>query len=997
MATTVQFGRWKLTRGSSTSYATRSNVFEYFLYHYYDKIVLDTSYTGSNALTWKGFTYAHYDKTGCQYYVSDNFAIYGISFVQAQELINNVGIVTYNSKRYRLALLDSNMWQEVVPVQLGTLTPSLQFPVDYHVITATRANCNDCLTVVNSKSSTDAEFSPGKYLGICTQYEAYYIPVLIEIKENYSPVIRDAAGSEFYGKYDLGLHDEPFGIPYEVYDPDDGDKVTITESINGRTIRTIYDAQQYTTYMINITDSMLKEFGANSINTVTVHVSDGHASTVKQWRFIVGDPHKNTPPTISDSDRHLGDKYAPFSVSYTISDADKDPLMRTETLNGSTICIQDYMATDTQCTCYINSYNFDKLAIGSTNTIVISVTDGKETTKRTYTFKKVAPPVVNNAPTISGYDRHLGDQYQAFNVSYYVNDVDTKDTLTITERINGTAFSTVKSNAIRNQMYYFDVPTAFFDLLPMGKNTMTIEVTDGKATTTRILTFNKINVPNTAPQIVTGGETTLGDKYSSFSYSYHFVDPDVNDTFTVTETVNNTQIRKITNATRNQLYYLTVSDAQLSQLALDATHTITISVSDGKATTSKSVSFRRVPIPNNHPTISDYDRYLGEKYESFSINYSVNDIDSRNVLTIKESLNGENFLIRQDAIRNKTYTCTVDSTKFNKLCLNTTNTLAVSVFDGTVTTMRVWSFKKVAPPNSPPFITGLNSNYGSQNKPFTISFILNDSDNDPLNVTIKLNSKTIKTLTGAVAGNTYHYNIPTAEFLALANNSTNTITIQATDGKETATASTTFVKVNNAPVINYSGSTSLGKLIERPTIQYSVTDAESHYVTITEKLNGRVIASEYGQCTSTNNMFKRTLTLSEDEWDSCGKTNVIELIAEDECGASTTKTISFAKNIGDIHVVTKPVPTTIQPTKISLDIDWTADSATGKVFACNNALDANPTWEDMTDKINTKDMYLFTNKTKTEKMWAISIKVIIYKDEDNEGTNCIYNIKGTFE
>ena len=997
MATTVQFGRWKLTRGSSTSYATRSDVFEYFLYHYYDKVELDVNYSGSNAIIWKGFTYAEYNKTGRQYYVSNNLAIYGISFVQAQELCNSLGEITYGGKRFRLELLDSNMWQEVVPVQLGSLNPSLQFPVDYHVITATRANCNDCLTVVNSKSSTDAEFSPGKYLGICTQYEAYFIPVLVEIKENHAPVIKDATTGDTYGVTELGSKTEPFSIKYTVSDQD-GDVINITEAINGRAINTIYDAKQNTTYTFDITASMLSGYSTNSQNFVTIYATDGQATVTKQYSFIKGLPYINTPPTISGSDGHLGDKYAPFSVSYSVDDIDtSDVLSIIETLNGSTICTQDHVEHGKSWCCSIGSYAFDRLAIGSTNTIVISVTDGKETTKRTYTFKKVAPPVVNNAPTISGYDRHLGDQYQAFNVSYYVNDVDTKDTLTITERINGTAFSTVKSNAIRNQMYYFDVPTAFFDLLPMGKNTMTIEVTDGKATTTRILTFNKINVPNTAPQIVTGGETTLGDKYSSFSYSYHFVDPDVNDTFTVTETVNNTQIRKITNATRNQLYYLTVSDAQLSQLALDATHTITISVSDGKATTSKSVSFRRVPIPNNHPTISDYDRYLGEKYESFSINYSVNDIDSRNVLTIKESLNGENFLIRQDAIRNKTYTCTVDSTKFNKLCLNTTNTLAVSVFDGTVTTMRVWSFKKVAPPNSPPFITGLNSNYGSQNKPFTISFILNDSDNDPLNVTIKLNSKTIKTLTGAVAGNTYHYNIPTAEFLALANNSTNTITIQATDGKETATASTTFVKVNNAPVINYSGSTSLGKLIERPTIQYSVTDAESHYVTITEKLNGRVIASEYGQCTSTNNMFKRTLTLSEDEWDSCGKTNVIELIAEDECGASTTKTISFAKNIGDIHVVTKPVPTTIQPTKISLDIDWTADSATGKVFACNNALDANPTWEDMTDKINTKDMYLFTNKTKTEKMWAISIKVIIYKDEDNEGTNCIYNIKGTFE
>ena len=660
MATTVQFGRWKLTRGSSTSYATRLNVFEYFLYDYYDKVELDTSYTGSNALTWKGFTYAHYDKTGCQYYVSDNFAIHGISFVQAQELINNVGIVTYNGKRYRLVLLDTNMWREVIPVQLGTLSPSLQFPVNYHVITATRANCNDCLTVVNSKNSTDAEFSSGKYLGIYTQYEAYYLPVLVEIKENYAPVIRDAASSEFYGKQDLGLHTKPFSIQYEVYDPDEGDKITITESINGRAVRTIYDAQQYTTYAMNITESMLEEFSANSKNTVTVYASDGQASISKQWSFTVGTPYTNTPPTISDYDRHLGDKYEPFSVSYTISDADKDSLTIAEILNGSTICIQDHATTDTQWTCSINSYNFDKLAIGSNNTIIISVSDGKETAQRTYTFKKVAPPVVNNAPTISGYDRHLGDQYQAFNISYYVNDVDTKDTLTITERINGTAHNQIRNNVIRNQTYYFDVSTTIFNLLPVGKNTMTINVSDGQATTTRTLTFNKVNAPNTAPTI-SGSNTDLGGKYEGFTYSYTVNDVNTNDTLTITEYLNGSVYRKVNNAVRNQTYTFTITTAQLNQFGLNVDHTILIAVSDGTTSTTRTLLFHRVPVPNNPPTISDYDRSLGEKYESFSINYSVNDIDSSNVLTIKESLNGANFNTINDAVRNKTYSCTVSS------------------------------------------------------------------------------------------------------------------------------------------------------------------------------------------------------------------------------------------------------------------------------------------------------------------------------------------------
>ena len=64
-------------------------------------------------------------------------------------------------------------------------------------------------------------------------------------------------------------------------------------------------------------------------------------------------------------------------------------------------------------------------------------------------------------PTISGSDSNLGDKTQAFSISYTVNDADSKDTLTVTEKLNGTTVRTI-NNAVRNQLYSFSVTSSQF-------------------------------------------------------------------------------------------------------------------------------------------------------------------------------------------------------------------------------------------------------------------------------------------------------------------------------------------------------------------------------------------------------------------------------------------------------------------------------------------------------------------------------------------------------
>lgn len=98
--------------------------------------------------------------------------------------------------------------------------------------------------------------------------------------------------------------------------------------------------------------------------------------------------------------------------------------------------------------------------------------------------------VLNSAPVISGADSNLGNKSSSFTVDYTVNDYDTGDTLTVTEKVDGTTLRTI-NNAVRGQTYTLDL-SSVWSSLSLGSHAITITVTDGKGgTATRTYTFTK--------------------------------------------------------------------------------------------------------------------------------------------------------------------------------------------------------------------------------------------------------------------------------------------------------------------------------------------------------------------------------------------------------------------------------------------------------------------------------------------------------------------------
>ena len=179
---------------------------------------------------------------------------------------------------------------------------------------------------------------------------------------------------------------------------------------------------------------------------------------------------------------------------------------------------------------------------------------------------------------------------------------------------------------------------------------------------------------------------------------------------------------------------------------------------------------------NTAPEISGYDEDLGEKNSSFSINYSVNDVDGDEI-TVTESINGEII----NTIKNPTYgsnlTCTIPEQMFSNLSVGTTNTIEIEATDGTATSYRRYTFIKT---NSAPLINySGQSDLGQLTSKPTITYSVSDNEGDTITVTEKLNGEVIREFTAT--SNTNYTITLTDEFWLTCGKNTNTIEIAASD------------------------------------------------------------------------------------------------------------------------------------------------------------------------------------------------------------------------
>lgn len=131
----------------------------------------------------------------------------------------------------------------------------------------------------------------------------------------------------------LGDKNLGFDIKYTVNDMD-GDTLTITEQLNTETLRTINNAPKGEELAVTITSEKLYSLGLNSVNTITITVSDGKGGvSYRTYTF----KRTNSAPTISGEDQDLGLQTGAFSEIYTINDAEGDTVIVTEKIDDTII------------------------------------------------------------------------------------------------------------------------------------------------------------------------------------------------------------------------------------------------------------------------------------------------------------------------------------------------------------------------------------------------------------------------------------------------------------------------------------------------------------------------------------------------------------------------------------------------------------------------------------------------------------------------------------
>ena len=293
-----------------------------------------------------------------------------------------------------------------------------------------------------------------------------------------------------------------------------------------------------------------------------------------------------------------------------------------------------------------------------------------------------------------------------------------------------------------------------------------------------------------------------------------------------------------------------------------------------------------------------------------------------------------------------------------------------------------------------PKITG-GKDLGEQYKPFSFQASLDSDSSRQTKVTAILEGETIYSTTGTNA--THNISVNDEVFKKLTSNKQYSITVKAEDSQNSSKNSSTtftFTKLSDPPILNIEDK-DFGKISIKPIIEYSLTKGEN--VTIREKIEDKEVRS-FKATIGENYQFQ----ISDEDWQGFSPNKVITatIEAEDGNGQVTTKTFTFEKIITRIEIKGKaPTQTDDKVTKVLLRpiLRSMEGVKTVNIYACNNGLDNEPTWEDISENSLLHNVSFLENDEKTSEEWAFNLKIVIEREEGYDGEIILDALGGAFE
>lgn len=284
--------------------------------------------------------------------------------------------------------------------------------------------------------------------------------------------------------------------------------------------------------------------------------------------------------------------------------------------------------------------------------------------------------------------------------------------------------------------------------------------------------------------------------------------------------------------------------------------------------------------------------------------------------------------------------------------------------------------------NQAPTISGKDEDLGGFKAPFKKVFSVDDPDNnETLNVVVKLNGATFRTINNATKGESYEIDIDKAKFDELELNKENTIEITVTDSNgASAIRRYTFKKVNTNPVVTVTNS-NLGEQNKPFNFSFKAADPDGDDITVKVFVDD-VQVQDLGKVTP-----DQVKTIGIGKLDYAKLKNGehrIKIEATDSFGAKGTGYITFTKKIDYCwYRLTKEVDA--QPTAIVVNpLAEVVKGAKMTVKVSLNTKDTNPTWEVVPEEL-IGQKYNFKTNTKTADKWCIGVDIRIDRADTPEG------------
>lgn len=187
---------------------------------------------------------------------------------------------------------------------------------------------------------------------------------------------------------------------------------------------------------------------------------------------------------------------------------------------------------------------------------------------------------------------------------------------------------------------------------------------------------------------------------------------------------------------------------------------------------------------------------------------------------------------------------------------------------------------------------------------------------------------------------------------------------------------------NIAPVITSSLSGDRGTLTNGFTVNYSVDDTDAaDALTVTLTLDSRTVQSFSGV-----RKRQETYTLGGTDWLKLTNGKHTFNIMVNDGTETTTHTITFTRNCTSLDLtLLNPLQTGSPISKMNLKLVGNIPSdAILTAEASNNALDAQPVWEDITARVKSGLNHVFENKT-FEQGSAFNFKISLKRGTTNTG------------